>query len=89
MATVNNKLEFTFVCDKCSQLHVKQSNFYPNEWDAFYSSIRLFINKGFDYRPCNYCSKGKYTRQTLISFDESPMNRQPLISENDEQAGND
>jgi hypothetical protein len=89
MATVNSNLEYTFICDKCSQSVTYKSRFYQKEWDAFYSSIRLFINKGFDYRPCPYCSKGKYTRQTLLSFDESPMNKQPLISENNEQTGND
>lgn len=89
MAIVNNKLEYTFVCDECTKHNINQSRFYYNEWESFYASIRLFVNKGFDYRPCPYCSKGKYTRQTLVSFDESPMNRQPLISENNEQTGND
>lgn len=51
MATVNNNLEYTFICDKCSQSVTYKSRFYQKEWDAFYSSIRLFINKGFDYHP--------------------------------------
>lgn len=74
---VNHKLFYKMECADCTKRHVIESRFRSNEWEAFYGSIRNIVNKGFTYSHCSNC-KGKLTRQILISFDESPMSKQPL-----------